>query len=773
MIGIDFVRDFAIILTAAAAIGWGCRRVGIPAVAGYLITGMIIGPNPPSLAWVSSVERIQVFSQVGLVFVMFGIGLRLGIRRYSRMGPGLFAAVVASTLLLYSMTRLLGAAFGLSGIETMILAAMIISASSTVVARTLQEKDLMHERHGQIALTMAVLEGVIAILALTLMNSYAEFGAGGKHTPLGEVLGELSAFVALTAMTGFLLIPWLLQRVTHAMGEELQTISLVAVLLMLAVVASHAGFSMALGAFIMGVVVAETPHRHQIRRKFDGLRELFGALFFVAMGMLVDLHLAREHLGLIVGVGIFTVVARSLVSAGSLILVGTPFRDACRAGLAVTPVGEFTYVIAQLGVGALLVPDYFFPVAVGVSLITLAVSPVLTRHADRLSSLLVAIAPRWIGDSIAHYHDWIDRLQAGRKRNLLWQLSRKRILQVIVSVLLVSGLLLFSERLLRANTEWLGLDFPVRDGLVVVYWVVLSLVALAPLVALWRNLSAMALLYSQVATRGMPRRARVQPIVEAALKIAAGISIFIWLSALLPTHGAGKWLTVLSVVVAVVGLLMLRRRLIHWHSELEADVQGMLASSEAGITQSQAAWLRPHLDWNLRIGECVLPDLPECQGRRIADLDLRARFGCTVVGIERQGYMISLPSPRAALYPRDKILLLGTREQVAAGKAFLIAIAEQPSIAPEFDEVRMDLIPVPAWSRANGCSLREISPAAIHRVQIAGIHRGDIRILTPGANEIIRGGDDLLALGSPDYLRDFRLWLHEDVNAGNAEGTGE
>ncbi len=772
MIGIDFVRDFAVILAVAAAVGWGCHRVGIPVLAGYLIAGMLIGPNYPSLAWVSDFERIQAFSQVGLVFVMFGVGLRLSVRKFQRMGLGIFAAVIGGALLVYYLAKLLGASLGMNGIETTFFAAMVMISSSKAIARILQEQGMLHERHGQIALGMTVLEGAVAILTLTLLNSYAQFGVNAGRAPLGEVLGELSAFVALSVIAALLLIPWVLHRVTNVIGEELQTISLVAVLLALAIVARYAGFSLALGAFVLGTVVAETPHRHHVVRKFDGLRDLFGAVFFVAMGMLVDLRVAFDHLGLIVGVALFTIVARSAASAVALILVGTPLRDAYRVGLTLTPIGEFSFVIAQLGVSALLVPAYFFPLAVGVSLITLVLAPALTRHADVVSSRLVALSPRWFDDSIGHYHSWIERLQARRKRNLLWQLSKKRIIQISVSVLLVSGLLVFSERLLKAYTDWLGNDILVTDGLVVVFWIVLSLVALAPLVAMWRNLSAMALLYSQVATQGMPRRAQVRPLLEAALKTVAGIAIYIWLSSLLPTRGAGKWLVVVSAGVAIVGLLILRRKLIYWHSELEGDLREMLASGEAGITRSQTAWLRPHVDWNLKISECVLPDLAECQGKRIAELDLRARFGCTVVGIERQGFLISLPSPRTALYPRDKVLLLGTDAQLAAGKTFLTTVSELSPSAFEFDEIRMELIAVPAWSRANGLTLLEISPTANHRVQIAGIHRGGSRILTPSADEIVQADDELLALGAPDHLRDFKTWLQEEAGGEIADGTG-
>ena len=169
--------------------------------------------------------------------------------------------------------------------------------------------------------------------------------------------------------------------------------------------------------------------------------------------------------------------------------------------------------------------------------------------------------------------------------------------------------------------------------------------------------------------------------------------------------------------------------------------------------------------------DCTLPDLADCQGKKIAELALRSRFGCSVVGIERQGFMIPLPPPDAVLYPRDKVLLLGTGEQVAAGKAFLGAVSGAAASDSLFEEVRMESLTVPARSRVVGRTLGEISPARDHGVQIAGVRRGAARILNPTASERLQSGDEVLALGEPRRLAEFKLWLREepdqpeDVNA--------
>jgi CPA2 family monovalent cation:H+ antiporter-2 len=159
--------------------------------------------------------------------------------------------------------------------------------------------------------------------------------------------------------------------------------------------------------------------------------------------------------------------------------------------------------------------------------------------------------------------------------------------------------------------------------------------------------------------------------------------------------------------------------------------------------------------------DCTLPDLADCQGKQIAQLDLRARFGCSVVGIERQGYMIPLPPPEAVLYPRDKVLLMGTTEQVMAGKKFLAGVSGAPVNDSVFEEVRMEAVLLPPWSRACGHTLGELSPAQKHGVQIAGVHRGGLRILNPTATETLRSNDEILVLGTPVQISEFKVWLTE------------
>jgi CPA2 family monovalent cation:H+ antiporter-2 len=761
MTGIDFIQDLAVILVVAGVVGWICQRVGLSAVVGFLLAGILVGPHMGPFTLVSDLGRVDTAAQVGLVFLMFGIGLRLSLRKLRKLGLSLLLAVAVSAGVIFYLTRLLGVALGFGEMESVFLAGMLMVSSSAIIGKVLQETGSTHERSGQLAMGVTVLEDVVAVVMLTVLNSIIQFGGVGGGPRITETIGMFGVFVVMAAVMGLLLVPWLLRRMSIAADEELQTLGMAALLFGLAIVAQRAGYSLALGAFLLGTIVSETPHRHQIERTFEGMRDVFSAVFFVAIGMQIDLRLLGEAWGLVLAVGGFTLVARVVAASVGLVLIGNSPKDAFRAGLALTPIGEFSFIIAQLGVTAQVVPARFYPLAVGVSLLTTLVAPLLTRRSEAIAGWVFRREPRWARVWTDYYRSWLERLQARQKRNLLWQLSRKRFIQISVEAMLVTGLLVFSPQMLVLIEDALGRDWLFPRGPAVLFWSLLALIVLAPLVAIWRNTAALALLYAQVSTSGNPRQRRLAPLIEGAMKTVAGVTIYIWLSSFLPAGGSARWLLLATALVVVVALLVLRRRLIFWHSELEVELQDVLGGGESRMVGTATPWLQSHASWNLQVIDCVLPDLADCQGQRIAELELRSRFGCTVVGVERQGFMIPLPGPEVVLYPRDRVMLMGTGGQVSEGKRFLTAVTGRFAEASDFDEVSMEAVSVPVGSPLAGKTLGELSLARTHGVLVAGIDRGGRRLLNPGPDERLEVRDELLLLGTPAQIGDFKVWLKE------------
>ena len=754
MHGIDFIQDLAVVILVAGLVGWGCQRIGLSVVVGYLLAGMAIGPFNLPVALVSDMHRIETLSQMGLVFLMFSIGMKLSLRKLRKLGIALVIATCIEAVIVYQLTRVAGGLMGLGAIEAVFLAAMLMISSSAIIIKVLADVGASHEKTGQMAMGVFVVEDVIAVLLLTGLSSYASLaGANAEAVPLSKTLMLLTAFVVLVGVIGVLVIPWLLKKLSKTGGAELPTLVQAGLLFVLATAAHRAGFSLALGAFLLGAIIADTPQRPQVDRTFEGLRDVFSAVFFVAIGMLIDVRALWDVWGLVLGVTVLALGGRFLACSTGLLITGSPTREAIRVGLFVVPVGEFTFIIAQLGISGGVLPQSFQTVAVGVALLTTLMAPILARRSIRFSTWCENREPAWLSAWMRSYRGWLGRLEAHGAGNMLWQLSKKRLIQIGVEVLLITGILVFSGPLLRLILEHVSRDWIVPHGPQILFWSLVCIVILVPLIAVWRNLSVLSMLVAEVVFSSHPKQgARFAPILEFALKVFSGLIVFLWLSAFLPLSGSGRWVPFVVVAVVALIVVLFRRKLIYWHSLLEVGLQEHMTESSTG--GSAPAWLKPHAEWDLTLEECMVPDLADVRGRSLTQLELRKKFGCTVAGVERQGVMIESPSASFALYPRDRVLLLGTPDQTAAGKELIMGVSGAAP-ASGFDEVRMEVVALASESPILGRNLKALGLAKKVGVQVAGINRQGIRSLNPGANEVLQAGDEVLVLGTNEEIAAF------------------
>jgi len=759
MHGFEFIQDLAVVMMVAGFVGWLCHRIGLSVIVGYLAAGVVIGPYTPPFSLVSSVPRIETLAQMGLVFLMFSIGMKLSLRKLRRLGWPLVIATVVGAVVMYNISRLVGAGLGWNPVQKVFLAAMLMVSSSAIISKVLQELGATHEKSGQMAMGVSVLEDIVAVVMLTILSSLTA-PMGGGVTSIGSTLGMLGAFVVVAGVGGLLAVPWLLRKLSTTAEPEQLTIVVAGLLFMLAIFAAKAGFSVALGAFLLGAIVAETPHRLQVDRTFEGMRDLFSAVFFVAIGMMINLQSALHLWWLMLLLGVVTLVGRTLALTTGMLVTGSSTREALAVGLSVTPLGEFSFIIVQMGIFAGVLADDFQAVVVGVSLITTLVAPILTKRATTISEWADTRQPDWLKNWIEYYHRWLEKLTLRQKRNLIWQLSRKRLIQITVEVLLVTGLLVFSESAFQAVSGYLPDEKLFRHAPRIIFSVGLGLIAMVPVVAIWRNVAALAMLFGEMSTVGYANAARLRPLVETGTKILAGGLMVLWLSAIVPHDGMGRWVPLVALLLAAILLVFMRSKLIFWHSVLEVELQERLVQPEKHFSSTATPWLAEHGEWNLGLTECVLPDLAACRGRTLGELALRTRYGCVVAGVERQGVMIGNPSTDLILYPHDKVLLLGDTVQSTAGKIYLQMVTVNAP-ASRFDEVRLETVTIPAGSLLAGCTLAELSPSRKCGVQVAGLLRGKLRLLNPGGDEHLRVGDHALVLGSPDQIEAFRQWANE------------
>lgn len=754
---VTLIQDLAVVLLTAGLAGSLCRRLGLSVIVGYLAAGIVIGPFTPPFSFISDPARIQTLSQVGLVFLMFGIGLGLSLGKLGRMGwPTLLATGVGAFLML-NLVQLLGLAFGWTGTQALFIAGMAMVSSSAVIAKVVGELNLTHERPGQLALSITVLEDVVAVVMLTVFG--ARVSGGGGET-VGSVITGMSAFVVLLVGAGLLMVPRLMRRLEARADPELQTIIVAGLLFLLSMAALKAGYSLALGAFLLGAIVAEIPQKVAVEKAFTGMRDVFSSVFFVSIGMMIEVKLLAPLWPWVIAIGVFTLIARAFATGFALILCGTKPSEARRAGLLLGPLGEFSFIIAQLGVSASVLPQSYYPLAVGVSIFTVLMVPLINRRADMILRLAERIEPVWVHRALDAYHGWLEHVRSQPTSSLGWKLVRGRLAQTALEMLFVTGVMLFSRQLLELFTKHAP-EFGLKPTAVsYAFWAVISVVALVPLVAIWRNLAAIAMIIGE--SVGSASRLSA-PFVRNSLIAISVVGLGYWLYAIVPTDQVGAWGWGVIALAAAIVVAVFSRRLIYWHSHWQSSLRDVLAEDVRDISQAAARVARGRrqqdLDrWDLHLREVVVPDAASYGGQTLAQLSIPARFGCALLELERNGHVITTIGPDLRVYPGDKLLLLGPTAQLAQASIALVQGRQARNESELFLGSVLENFHIPPGPHT-GRTLAELKLAQQTGSRVVGIERGGQKIIAPSGQEKLLDGDNVLVAGTLAEISAFRRWL--------------
>ncbi|MDR1789323.1 MAG: cation:proton antiporter [Opitutaceae bacterium] len=768
------IKDLGLVLLAGGLAGVVCKRLGLSAVVGYLVAGMLIGPHNLPFPLISGEARIEELSQVGLVFVMFAIGLHLSVSKLARMGMATVGATFLGAAFMLNFTLVLGAVLHWTTIQSLFVAAMLMVSSSAVIAKLMQEYNLNHDHASQVVLAVTIVEDVVAVIMLTLLVSH-ETGGGG----VGGAVGVLGAFVALLLGAGLLLVPRLMRRLETGADPELRAVIVAGALLLLAFVTIKAGYSAALGAFLFGAVVAELRQRHAVEKTFEGVRFLFSGVFFVSVGMMIDLSQLREvWLTTLLLCG-FALVFRPIACGLALILVGVPPREARRGGLLLTPLGEFTFIIAGAGISAGILPGNYYPLAVSLSVLTVLVTPVLNRYAEPILRFADRVEPRPVRRAVEAYQGWLRHIQTTSNPHAVWRQVRGRAIQAGVEGFVVSGLLIFSTHILEALEGVVPAEWVSARTLRYVFWPAIGLVALVPVVDICRNLYAMTGIVAHALTKGKTgRHALPEGILRAVLCLLAGFGVLHWLYVILPAEALPRWGIIVITVAAVAVALVFSRHFIRRHQAWARSLRDVL-NEDKRLPEEVRAEARQAMDgslgdWRLCLEESQVPEGAAYIGLTLSQLALPARFGCSVIEMERNGLLLPGIGPNIMLHPGDKVVLLGTRASLDAAHAFLQE--RRPSGASGAAAMGaggsvLETCPVPEGF-PGGRTLADWNFAKASGARVVAIRRRGEQLGNAGGSQTLEPGDVLLAVGTLGEIRAFRQWLKEASVAAGCQGAG-
>ncbi len=752
----SFLVDLAWVLGLGALITSLFQRLKQPLVLGYLLTGILLGTSFPYFPNLSHPENIQLLAQLGLVFIMFFLGLEFNLRKLKEIGRSALLAGVLELSLVAWLGFILSRLIGFRVSESIFFAAVFCISSTTIIVKSLADEGKFKEDFATLVIGILLVEDVAAVVILVLLSGLASGGSPSFIVAI-EAIAKVVAFSAAALGLGLAFVPRFLRWLNRLGGGETLTISAIGISLGLSVMASSFGFSAALGAFLSGAIMAESGIQQKLQERLSSVRDLFLAIFFVTVGLQFEAPHSKGTL-LLTGIALITVVVGKIVSntlASSL--VGYDFRTSTRVGLAMAQVGEFSFVIATLGVAARAIPSEFFSVAILVSTLTAFSTPYLIRKGSSWAEKAEASLPEKIRTLLMHYQSWIQALR--------WPLSRLKLPPSLYPLASRAFLLIFmmagAVYANRAANTYLA-----ERHLTSVFWendakvfreLVFGLVYFSLFLL---SLGTLRRLFKHIlkASGG-----KMDPKGQTLLSIAQFVSSFIigilFLAFASPFVSATTlFLVVVGVVLSKAGLL--KHTLSHVETHFDSFVHNIVDSYGMAESSGGAVKLlmKERYPWNASLTDFMLPPTFCAANQTLTELKLRKKTGASVIAVYRGETCIANPVPGFQLLPSDVLVLLGEKEHLESASNYLreCCQAPHPQMEAGGEGFHLDTAQIPAKSILLGKTLKELAFRSHTGASVVGLERGGVRYTTNLPETILQENDVLLLLGNPKEVENAR-----------------
>jgi CPA2 family monovalent cation:H+ antiporter-2 len=673
----EFLRSLTTVLAVAAVTTVVFQRLRQPVVLGYLVAGLIVGPHVP-VPLVADVGMVQTLSELGVILLMFSLGLEFSLAKLVHVGPTAGFTALVQCGVMWWLGFLAGRLLGWSTLECVFAGAVVAISSTTIIAKVFDEERI-GGRLRELVVGILLVEDLIAIVFMAALTAAAT-GAGLSAAALGATTGRLATFLVALLVVGMLVVPRLIRFVVGIGRAETTLVASIGICFTIATVAMSFGYSVALGAFLAGSLIAESGHGKAIEHLIVPVRDLFAAIFFVAVGMLVDPALVVRHWGAIALFTVVVVVGKITSVALGAFVSGSGARTAVQAGMSLAQIGEFSFIIAGLGLTLGATRDVLSVVAVAVSALTTLSTPWLTRAAGPVAAFVDRKLPHPLQTLGALYGTWVERLRARRDGSArVGRLVRLLTLDALALSALVASTAIWlrsaDDLLVRAT----GIDSRAAHAIIVV---ATGLAATPFLFGIGRLSQRLGAVLGEMALPkavgkadfgAAPRRALVLTL-QLGVTLLAGVVVLVLTQGFLPA-----WAGPLVIAAVVVGF-----GVAIWRSA--ADLQEHVRAGAQAIVEVLASQTRrdagPADARPIVEISSILPGLGEpvalalgatspCIGRTLAELDLRGRTGATILAITGRSAPVVVPTGAERLVAGDVLALTGTHEAIDAAKALL------------------------------------------------------------------------------------------------------
>ncbi|HEU5262168.1 MAG TPA: cation:proton antiporter [Gemmatimonadales bacterium] len=677
----EFLKTLTIVLGVAAVTTVLCQRLRQPVVLGYIIAGLIVGPHVP-IPLVADSASVQTLAELGVILLMFSLGLEFSLRKLVQVGPTAGLTAVLQSSIMVWVGFVVGRLFGWTPLESLFTGAIIAISSTTIIAKAFDEQGITGKLR-EIVIGVLIVEDLIAILMMALLTALAS-GSGLSAGPLAMTVGRLTAFLIGLVVVGLLLVPRAMRGVMRLNRRETTLVASMGICFAVALLAQEFGYSVALGAFIAGSLVAESGEALRVEHLIEPVRDMFAAVFFVSVGMLIDPALVARHWPAVVVLTAVVVVGKVLgVSLGAF-LTGYGMRTSVQAGMSLAQIGEFSFIIAALGLSLGATRQFLYAVAVAVSAFTTLFTPWLIRASEPFANWLDRKLPKPLQTFAALYASWLEGLRSAPRAESAATEIRRLLRLLVLDAALIAGIIVGAStsmgRMVVFAGDTVGIPDLVARSLIIVAAVALSAPFCVGVARVSQKLGvtlARLALPAEKAKRvdfaAAPRRMLILTFQLAAV-LLVGAPLLALTQPFLPgVPGAA----VLGIAMVVLGVAFWRSAT-NLQGHVRAGAQVILealsiqarepAKEATGETLEHVHQLLPGLG---ELAAVRLDASGPAVGKTLAELNLRGVTGATVLVITREGGGVVVPTAQERLRAGDVLALAGSHEAIEAAQRLL------------------------------------------------------------------------------------------------------
>ena len=743
----ELVKDLALILVVAGTVTLLFKRLKQPLVLGYIVAGFIVSPHMPYTMSVIDRADVQTWADIGVIFLLFSLGLDFSFKKILKMGA---APVIASLTIIFCMMLIgvtVGHSFGWSQMDCIFLAGMLAMSSTTIIYKAFDDMGLRQQHFASLVMSVLILEDVLAIVMMVMLSAVAT----GSNPDGGEMIGSvlrIGFFLILWFVVGISLIPMFLRSVRKLISEETLLVVSLGLCCLMAVISTQVGFSSAFGAFVMGSILAETVEAEKIIKVVEPVKNLFGAVFFVSVGMLVEPAILVEYALPIAVIVLAILLGQSLFGSFGYLLSGQTLKTAMRCGFSMAQIGEFAFIIASLGLSLGVISKFLYPVVVAVSVITTFLTPYMIRFATPSYMFINKHLPNsWI---TALNHITLSHPQSVKGTNnwqrLLVQMFRNTMVYSILSVAVIMLMLTFFLPFVRR----------LMPGWEMHWWAnaicgTLTILFISPF------LRAMVMKKNhspEYQALWAESRLNHLPLLFTILVRVVIACMFIFYVANYLSRFSNA--LIITMALALVILMVLSRQLKHSSIRLERlFIQNLRSRDiEAQVNGRRRPLYEGHLlDRDVHIADLEVPSDSKWMGKTLRELALRNRFGVHVSSILRANRRINIPDGQQMIFPGDRLQAIGSDEQLTQmGEALT---AEVYSNDPDLEkrEMRLHQMILSGSSPFVGKTLQESGIRNRYNCMVVGLEEGKENLSSISPDRQFRKGDIIWVVGELESLR--------------------